>query len=172
MSVEMNASIILRFRDLVSEPGETITEHQSICRVYGHTWWGWMKRDGETVPRTFLGDALNQIEADMPRPAYLWDTDRLKFYECRLIRIAVAPGETRIGSPEPEKTPEYYNRGRYAGWFLLSNIVEQSIPRMKYHSFPTVPNEHRHAHLIGSDVGGHLHAEAGDVTLWVVMITP
>ena len=44
------ASIILRFRDLVTQPGATILEHRAIIKNRGSTWWGWWNKAYERVP--------------------------------------------------------------------------------------------------------------------------
>jgi hypothetical protein len=43
-------SLILRFRDLSTSPGETLARHQAIIEKNGHVWWGWWNKQGETVP--------------------------------------------------------------------------------------------------------------------------
>jgi hypothetical protein len=170
MNQHLVASIVLRFRDLVTEAGETIAEHQSIIRTYRATWWGWMGRKREPAPRHFLGENVNVIERDGRVPAYVFDSDLLKLYLCELTAIAVAPSGTRIGSPEPERTPEYYNRGRYPAWFLFGNIKEIPFPVMYYDSFPTAPEQLGLTGLINTQVPDEGHLRDVPVTLWAVRI--
>jgi hypothetical protein len=33
-------AIVLRFRDLVTVPGDTIRQHEDIAKT-GYVWWGW-----------------------------------------------------------------------------------------------------------------------------------
>lgn len=166
------ASIVLRFRDLVTEPGDTIAEHQSIIRTYHATWWGWMGRKREPAPRHFLGKNVDIIERDGHVAAYVFDSDLLKLYLCELAGIAVAPSGTRISSPEPEKTPEYYSRGRYPAWFLFRNIKEIPFPVMYYDSFPTAPEQLGLTGLINTQVPDEGHLRDVPVTLWAIRTGP
>jgi hypothetical protein len=167
----MHPNIILRFRDLVTEPGDTVLEHQAIIRSYNEVWWGWMKRRAETVPRRFLGDNLDVIGREGHIDIFLLDMDLYRMYRCSLVGMAVAPAGTRIGSPEPEKTPEYYNRGRYPAWFLLTSIDElRELPKMFYHSFPTSPEQATLSSLHGTEIPHVSYLRNIDVTLWVVRV--
>ena len=47
MSVE---TMILRFRDLSTNFGETIQFHQAKIVEYKYAWWGWWNKAGETIP--------------------------------------------------------------------------------------------------------------------------
>ena len=164
------ANIVLRFRDLVTEAGDTIAEHQSIIRTYHGTWWGWMGRKREPTPRLFLGKNADIIERNTHVPAFVFDSDLLKLYLCKLAEIAVAPSDTKIGSPEPERTPEYYNRGRYPAWFLFTDIKEISFPVMYYDSFPTAPGQLEG--LINMQVPDASQLRDTPVTLWAIRTGP
>jgi len=55
-------SMILRFRDLSTNPGETIKLHKEKIVNHGFTWWGWWNKAGETVPtETFRAFMARQI---------------------------------------------------------------------------------------------------------------
>src|SRR2546423_984034 len=139
MSIIYNRRVILRFRDLVTDLGGTVAEHRSIMRSFREAWWGWMMRPQEHVPRSEFCELKKEIEKSGGVDMFLFDTGRpLALFRCNLAGIAVAPKGTRIGSPEPEKTPEYYNRGRYPAWFRLTSIDDASLDdlSLRFDSFP------------------------------------
>ena len=43
-------TIILRFRDLVTEENGTIKRHQDVIAQNGYVWWAWWKKGNETTP--------------------------------------------------------------------------------------------------------------------------
>lgn len=165
--------MILRFRDLVTEVGGTIAEHRSILRSFDEVWWGWMMRPQENVPRAWFCEARKEIDSGGAVELFLFDTGSQRqdeaLYRCRLSRIAVAPKGTRIGSPEPEKTPEYYNRGRYPAWFQLKTIegLQFGKIRLYYDSFPSSPTDMLAA-LRDTPVDSLEALRHCDVTMWVV----
>ena len=60
MTVE---TIILRFRDLSTNPGETIAFHREKIKEHSFAGWGWWNKAGETIPaETFieLTDRINK----------------------------------------------------------------------------------------------------------------
>ena len=42
--MNVNGVVVLRFRDLVTEPGGTIDEHRRLIAAHGSAWWGWWMR--------------------------------------------------------------------------------------------------------------------------------
>jgi hypothetical protein len=174
MSSGYDKRIILRFRDLVTDVGGTIAEHRSILRSFGEVWWGWMMRPQEHVPRMEFCELKTEMERSGFANIFLFDTgspEHDALYRCKLSGIAVAPKGTRIGSPEPEKTPEYYNRGRYPGWFRLNSIENATFGKLKlrFHSFPTNLRDRAILKEMIDDPVESLEAlRHQDVTLWVV----
>jgi hypothetical protein len=173
MTVFYKKRMILRFRDLVTELGGTISEHRSILRSADEVWWGWMMRPQENVPRTFFCETRQNMNAGSPVELFLFDTGSQRqdeaLFRCRLSKLAVAPKGTRIGSPEPEKTPEYYNRGRYPAWFQLKTIdaVNFAEIHLYYDSFPSSPTGMLSS-MIDHPVDSLEALRHHDVTLWVV----
>lgn len=135
----MNQVIMLRFRDLVTEPGGTIIEHQSLIKSYDEVWWGWWMREHEVPPRNFLAEMKVHIEKSKRFTALLYDASRQLFYKAAVADIKLSPTRSGITSPEPAKSPEYYHRGRYPVWFLLQTIekVDFENLRLRYHSVPS-----------------------------------
>ncbi|EAN9503902.1 calcineurin phosphoesterase, partial [Salmonella enterica] len=80
-------TIILRFRDLVTPAGETITLHQDIIKSKGSVWWGWWAKADEQCPREF-NDLKAQISENNPLEIYLFDSGQLKIYFANLIGIS------------------------------------------------------------------------------------
>jgi hypothetical protein len=59
--IEPIETIILRFRDLVTDPGKTVEEHNTISNSQGHVWWGWWNKFGEQVPVSTFTALLERI---------------------------------------------------------------------------------------------------------------
>lgn len=113
--------ILLRFRDLVTEPGGNIAEHRRIIDEIGFTWWGWWARSQEIVPTTELASLLEEAN---DFPVILFDSGLMKFYYARCSKIAVSPSDAGIASPDFRATPHYYVRGSYPAWFRLNGHLE------------------------------------------------
>jgi hypothetical protein len=136
--------LMLKFRDLLTEDGETIAEHRSIIKSYKSVWWGaWIRKGIETPPRKFLAQILNTVDECYKAKVYLYDTSRQKIYACEVSDIKVSPIKSGITSPEPEKTPEYYHRNRCPIWFKFISIddVDFSSLKLYYDSAPTLLSE-------------------------------
>lgn len=120
-------ALLLRFRDLVTEPGGNIAEHRQIIRQRGYAWWGWWARQREKVPRNVL-ERLFPSEA-IKREILLFDSGMMRLYRTSGSKVVVAPSHLGVNSPDFEATPEYYVRGRYPAWFRLEediSIIEAS----------------------------------------------
>ena len=121
MSPENSVALVLRFRDLVTEPGGTISEHRNIIRHRGHVWWGWWRRQAEHIPKGVLAGLFN--ESVQRVPIVLFDASGLGLYVSDASEVVVAPSIVGISSPEFDATPEYYVRGRYPLWFRLEGDI-------------------------------------------------
>ncbi len=58
----MNKTLILRFRDLITEDDGTINDHLNMIYNYGEVWWGWWMKQNETPPRDLFIDLFNELE--------------------------------------------------------------------------------------------------------------
>lgn len=117
-------TIILRFRDLVTDRGQTIVRHQRICDEHGYVWWGWWHKGGETIP----DDAFRELRVKATKGGlrvYLVDSGQEFLYKAICGDIKWDPMRTEIESPDVTKTPEYYNAQHYLAWFRLSDIHEE-----------------------------------------------
>lgn len=121
MSVPLNYALMLRFRDLVTEPGGNIAEHRRLIRQRGHVWWGWWARNQEVVPRATFAQMFFPEKSTVE--VVLFDTGLMRFYRTKCTRLAVAPSHTGVNSPEFEATPDYYVRGRYPAWFRFEDDI-------------------------------------------------
>jgi hypothetical protein len=167
----MERRVILRFRDLVTEEGGSIKEHSDILRSHGEVWWGWWMRQYETPPRMFLGELREKIAQAGQVRGYLFNTGEGKLFSCTIADVKVAPPGTKIGPPDPERTPEYYSRGQYPAWFLLRSIADQRFEDCKffYDSFPSRTELHeRYSSFQNKPVKSLDDLRQIDVTIWVV----
>lgn len=167
-------TVILRFRDLPTAPGDTIRLHREIIGRLGYTWWGWWRRSYEKIPhQLFLGMANRS-----PAEIFLFDTgDRaagLKLYRATLEDIAVTPTSIDISSPDVSATPRYYNTTRYSAWFKLSHIDEKPVGDLTVEllDLPTWPDGS--STDISSELGKRFSSQGDlrrlDVTLWHVAV--
>jgi len=167
----MARTIILRFRDLITEDDGTVNEHASLIQQFGEVWWGWWMRQYESPPRHLFEELSNQIEKEGALQGFLFNSGTTKLYSTKIARILVAPPGDRIHTPDPEKSPSYYHRGIYPAWFLLRSIEEADFSRrvLMYDSFPTRPELGGiWAQLLGQKVTSLEQLRHIDVTLWVV----
>lgn len=117
----MPATMILRFRDLA---GPTISEHRKIIDTQGYVWWGWWNKAQERVPRHTFADFASEVIKNKPFHVYLVDSAKEALYRAALQEILPAPTEDPIASPEPVRTPDYYNTQTYKAWFKFTSIED------------------------------------------------
>jgi hypothetical protein len=168
----MTRTIILRFRDLVTEEGGTVTEHQRLLREFGEVWWGWWADQSEVTPKQLFNELQTAIKEQGEFTAYLFDTGRSKFYSTKVSKILVAP-KGRIPTPDPEDSPDYYHRAKCPAWFLLKSLEEVDFSKLKfvYDSFPTREDQDEGLQgQVGKQVGSFKDLREKDVTLWVVRL--
>ena len=73
-------TIILRFRDLVTEEKGTIRRHQNIISKKDYVWWGWWKKGNEKVPQEEF--SLLSVKAKSnPFELYLLDSGQNLVYQ-------------------------------------------------------------------------------------------
>lgn len=169
----MSKTIILRFRDLVTEEGGTIREHKALLYEFGEVWWGWWMRQYEKPPYPLFKELSGIIKERGKLDGYLFNTGNSKLYITQISKILTPPPGHQIDTPEPEKSPSYYHRGRYPAWFLLKSLeeVEFDSIRLKYESFPTrIKLSDTLSNLLGAKVMSPVELRQTDVTLWVVNV--
>lgn len=132
-----NKTIILRFRDLVTEEGETIKQHQAIINKHGYVWWAWWKKSGEKVPfDNFAALSAEMKERDII--VFLVDSG-LKFVYKAVCKDLSFRKEKKFISPEPEKTPGYYRNTGYFAWFKFTDIQECKPTELNNFSYIDCP---------------------------------
>ena len=132
MSESQLSTIILRFRDLVTERGQTVAQHQAIIKGSGHVWWGWWRKRGETVPDDAFRDLAKRAKAG-GFDAYLMDSGQELLYKVVCSDIKWDANLVEIESPDVTMTPEYYNQRTYLAWFKLSEITAVMDPESVLH---------------------------------------
>lgn len=131
-------TIILRFRDLVTEEDETIVKHKSIIEQNGYVWWAWWKKGNEKLPVDDFS-AFSTYAKSKSIDVYLMDSGQAKLYKasCRDICLSA---DAEMDSPEPQKTPEYYRNRKYPAWFKFSSIDECDPNELQKHTYVEVDN--------------------------------
>jgi hypothetical protein len=114
-------TLILRFRDLATGVGETLSRHHEIVQKDGYVWWGWWNKFGEQVPEDVFAE-LNVRMQQTGLDLYLFDSGKNELHHAHGVEIQWGKGSTRILSPDIEHTPQYYKEQKYFGWFKFREI--------------------------------------------------
>lgn len=120
----MVETIISRFND---HEADTIEKHQSIVVDEEHVWWGWWKKQHED-PRLATLEALAD---DLPCDIYLLCRGDERAYTARCEVVDYHDEGERKPSPDPEKTPDYYDDSEHPAWFKLSSIEEMPFDQFR-----------------------------------------
>jgi hypothetical protein len=171
----MLKTIILRFRDLITENEGTINDHLNLIADFGEVWWGWWMKQDEIPPRKLFIQLTNYIEQNSSIDAYLFDAGQIKIYKTRITKILTAPENYRISTPDPEKSPTYYHRGSYPAWFLLNYIEEIDPHRLKL-KLVDVPTKHENEKKeyfskFDKEITDFMELKKMDVTLWLIGVS-
>ena len=137
MSVDFE-TVILRFRDLVTEENGTIAKHQDIIEQHGYVWWAWWKKGNETTPTpefSFLGTKAKTTPVDL----YLVDSGQNLVYRATCEDVYLKIGE-KSPSPEEKKTPEYYQNQQYYAWFKFTRIEPCDEAQLKEFTYINCPS--------------------------------
>lgn len=126
-------TIILRFRDLVTENGDTIIEHQNIIQKKKAVWWAWWRKGNEKTPITEFSILRTFAESNNIN-VYLLDSGQRKLYQAICNTVYFSPDEDTL-SPKPDMTPRYYRTRKYAAWFHFSSIVECNWDEIRNFSY-------------------------------------
>ena len=119
MSIE---TMILRFRDLSTNVGETIAFHQTMIKEHGYTWWGWWNKAGETIPHTAFQAFMSTIDKKGHLDVFLFDTGTRTLYPAKIDEIRWHQLFQEINSPDRDVTPDYYGDRKLKAWFKLTEI--------------------------------------------------
>lgn len=122
MPASETTSIILRYRDLVTAPGGTLTAHDEQRAASGSVWWGWWSKLGERVPSEEFAHLTRLARAQGGLEIWLFDSGREQLFRARCTDIVWDPVSDRIPSPDAAKTPAYYGSQQYLAWFKLTEL--------------------------------------------------
>lgn len=128
-------TVILRFRDLVTENDATIVRHRDIIDEKGYVWWGWWNKGNEDVPFDEFS-VLNDIFKRNSEYVYLMDSGQKKLFKAKCLNIEHFTDKN--SSPEPENTPAYYNEQKYYAWFKFNEIEECNIDEIRDYTYVKV----------------------------------
>ena len=129
--------IILRFRDLGIEVGQTIERHKRILEKEKAVWWSWWRKGNEKVPETVLSTFKTRAE-NTPIEIYLLDSWQKKVYKAVCIDIDFCVENEKTvnkSSPAKDLTPEYYRDEKHPAWFKFTSIVECSYEELYNYSY-------------------------------------
>lgn len=129
-------TVILRFRDLVTENNVTIARHKDMIDKKGYVWWGWWNKGNEKLPFEEFCVLKGEIESK-PKYFYLMDSGQEKLYKAECLDIKCS-GSDKILSPELECTPNYYNEQKYYAWFKFDKIEECEADEVKNYTYVKV----------------------------------
>lgn len=116
-------TLVLRFRDLVTSPGDTIRFHKEIIDTRGFVYWGWWAKAGERCPSIFL-EYQNALD-NSSQEVLLFDSGQSKLYSAQLVQLNFENSPSGIQCPESDGyTPEYYRQRAFKAWFKFSSIEE------------------------------------------------
>jgi hypothetical protein len=133
MSKNEISTLILRFRDLVTDHGQTVAKHQEIIKTKGHVWWGWWRKQDETIP----DDAFRHIAqlATKGLKLYLMDSGQDLLFEVNCTDVRWDSKHIEISTPNVNETPEYYNQKPLMAWFQFIEIVPLEDPQATLQQF-------------------------------------
>lgn len=129
-------TIILRFRDLVTENNATIDRHKDMIKKNRYVWWGWWNKGNEKLPFEEFCVLKGKIE-DKQTWIYLMDSGQEKLYKAECCEIKISKSE-KIPSPASEYTPDYYNKQKYYAWFKFDKIEECSGNEVRNYTYVKV----------------------------------
>lgn len=129
------STIILRFRDLGRADGETILLHNKIITESDYTWWGWWKKANETTPIDEFGILSSRANSG-DITVFLMDSGQHKLYKATCKEIKAFKEKSR--SPEPEKTPDYYNTEEFNAWFKFTSVEECNIDDIRNYTYVNI----------------------------------
>lgn len=126
-------TIVLRFRDLVTEENETIKRHSEIIHSKGFVWWAWWKKGAEVTPIAEFSLLASRAK-ESPISIYLLDSGQEKLYKA-ICEDIESTEKTAKNSPDSNYTPEYYKDKLYYAWFKFSSIEECNESELTNYSY-------------------------------------
>lgn len=115
-------TMILRFRDLSTNVGETVRFHKEKISECSYAWWGWWHKAGETVPSATFQSFMSIINDKGYLMVFLFDTGTETLYKAKIKEIKWDQCFQEIDSPRWNSTPDYYEGRKLKAWFKLTEI--------------------------------------------------
>ena len=172
MAIEDLQTIVMRFRDLVTERGQTIERHKEISERGGDVWWGWWSKFGETVPDDAFRRLVNQ-NGNKAFNLYLLDSGQELLYRAVCTRIHWSPLHERIQTPNQDRTPDYYNKQSFLAWFHLKDIAFEADAESILHNYSYLKvdeffedKQSRFMPFYGKQVSSRRELRQQDRTIW------
>ena len=132
-------TLILRFRDLITETGQTVDLHNAISASSpGHVWWGWWNKLGEVVPDDVFRCLRVTAVDSSGLEVLLLDSGRDQVFRATCSDIHWNNNHDLVGSPDPECTPEYYRPRKCLAWFRLGPITPAQEDTFRQFSYVDV----------------------------------
>ncbi len=168
MNNDISPLIVLRFRDIELNPGETVERHRRIISLNGQCWWGWLWRNHERNPHAELEAYERSLEPAAHHSVVLYDTNRAAVYAAECDQIAAF--ETPSYSPNVDLTPAYYNNRLAPAWFRLSAIRDADPSMVIGRTCVAMPSatEECFVDLVGKPVTMLRDLRKQEVTMWIL----
>ncbi len=165
-------TVILRFRDLVTQPGGTVKNHLDEISDHSYVWWGWWNKGGEKVP-TEVFNELNSKAKQSALTIFLFDSGRKRVFRANCSEILWQHDLAEFKSPEPKATPAYYRRKQYSAWFKFTSIEEVDASVLTDWTYQRVDeffktNQSRYKPFYGKRVYSPDELQQQDRTIWFV----
>jgi len=166
-------SIILRFRDLVTESGDTVKKHKAVIDQHGYVWWSWWKKGNEKLPVEAFS-AFSTYAESQSKDVFLMDSGQKKLYKATCCKIKLSIDQ-EILSPEHDKTPEYYRDQKYYAWFKFTSIEECSVDSLRTYTYVQVDqlfieNKSNYLKFYGKRIYGINELIQQNRTVWFVRV--
>ena len=129
-------TVILRFRDLVTESNVTIGRYKDMINTKGYVWWGQWNKGNEKLPFEEFCVLEGKIESQ-PEYFYLMDLGQEKLYKAECLNIKCSEND-KILSPELNYTLNYCNEQKYYAWFKFDKIEECDADEVKNYTYVKV----------------------------------
>ena len=115
----MERFAILRFGDAEAS---TVVEHNKIINDKQSVWWGWWKKQTETFPSDFLRYLREEARRKPIQVGLVKRKEEEELYFAVCNEVSFEDDASRIGSPDPILTPQYYRDEKCPAWFRFTQI--------------------------------------------------
>jgi predicted MPP superfamily phosphohydrolase len=117
----MRRTAILRFSDAEKIP--TVGAHLEIINSKKFVWWAWWRKDKESPSLDVLRKLQGEIKVHTPlRIGLVNRKGEESFHVASCVDLQYAADGSKINSPDPDLTPEYYRADTYPAWFKFQAI--------------------------------------------------